>query len=110
MFSRSMFFAAALTGAVSLSLLTSAPAHAQNAGNVDLNGFRPAIDSRGYITVNASQVLGHGDVSFGMGALNWGHKMLELDNGTNTYEVSNMFTGTLVGALGLKFGPALWAQ
>ncbi len=105
MFSRSMFFVAALTGAVSLSLLATHTAHAQSAGNVDLNGFRPAIDSRGYITVNASQVLSHGDVSFGMGALNWGHKMLELENGNNTYEVSNMFTGTLVGALGLKFGP-----
>jgi outer membrane protein OmpA-like peptidoglycan-associated protein len=105
MFSRSTFLAAALCGAVSLSLLSPGTAHAQDAGNVDLDGFRPAIDSRGYITVNASQVLAHGDISFGMGALDWGHKMLTLENGANTYEVTNMFTGTLVGAVGLKFGP-----
>ena len=34
-------------------------ARAQVGGNIDLNAFRPAMDSRGYITVNASQVLGH---------------------------------------------------
>ena len=34
---------------------------AQKGGDIDLNAFRPAMDSRGYITVNASQVLGHKD-------------------------------------------------
>jgi hypothetical protein len=40
------------------SLGTSGLALAEPAGNIDLNGFRPAMDSRGYLTVNASQVLG----------------------------------------------------
>ena len=28
--------------------------------------FRPAIDSKGYVTLNASQVLGHKDFSLGL--------------------------------------------
>ena len=74
-------------------------------GNVQLNAFRPAVDSRGYVTVNASQVLGHKDVSFGL-VSNWGKNMLrfESDSG-DSYEVSNIFTSTLVGAFGLKLGP-----
>lgn len=74
-------------------------------GNIPLNAFRPAIDSRGYVTVNASQVLGHKELSFGL-VTNWGKSVLSLDDGTNTYEVSNMITPTLVGAYGLKLGPA----
>jgi OmpA-OmpF porin, OOP family len=88
------------------SLFAASTAHAQEpAGNIDLNGFRPAMDSRGYITVNASQVLGHLDTSFGMGALNWGHGLLKFENGGNKYAVQNMFGATLVGAIGLKLGP-----
>ena len=44
-------------------------AGAEPAGNIDLNAFRPAMDSRGYLTVNASQVLGDKEISFGLGAL-----------------------------------------
>ena len=47
----------------------AAPAAAQPAGNVTLDPFRPAIDSRGYLTVNASQVLGDRELSFGLGSL-----------------------------------------
>ena len=41
-----------------------------------MSTFRPAVDSRGYITVNASQILGHLDLSFGL-VTNWGHRVLE---------------------------------
>src|ERR1043165_7442268 len=83
-------------------------AHAQNkaAGDVPLDTFRPAIDSRGYLTVNASQVLGHKELSFGLGSLDWAYKMLNLENGGNTYDVNNMVTATLIAAFGLKAGPA----
>ncbi|NVB83795.1 MAG: OmpA family protein [Kofleriaceae bacterium] len=79
---------------------------AQPAGNVPLDTFRPAIDSRGYLTVNASQVLGNKELSFGIGALDWGHKMLNFENGANKYDVNNMVTATLIAAFGLKLGPA----
>src|SRR5215212_7018282 len=65
----------------------SAPAIAEPAGNIDLNAFRPAMDSRGYLTVNASQVLGDKEFSFGLGSLDWGHGLLKLNAGNNTYEL-----------------------
>ena len=48
-----------------LLALASSPALAQEGGNIDLQAFRPAMDSRGYITVNASQVLGPNELSSG---------------------------------------------
>ena len=85
--------------------LVPAPARAQPAGSIDLNVFRPAIDSRGYLTINASQVLGHSELSFGLGALDWGRGLLQLDGMGNTYSVDNIFTATLIAAYGLKLGP-----
>ena len=46
------------------------------AGNIPLDTFRPAIDSRGYITVNASQVLGDKELSFGLGVARLGPRLL----------------------------------
>ena len=79
---------------------------AQNNGaGIDINPFRPSMDSRGYITVNASQVLGHKQLSFGL-VTNWGNNLGTLENGDDTYKISNVITPTLVGAFGLKLGPA----
>ncbi len=89
-------------GAVGLSAL----AVAEPAGNIDLNAFRPAMDSRGYITVNASQVLGDKEISFGLGALDWGHSLLKLDGMGNTYSIDDMIGATLIGAFGIHAGPA----
>jgi len=86
--------------------LVSATAYAQPAGNMPLDTFHPAIDSRGYLTVNASQVLGDKDVSFGLGSLDWGHHLLNLDGNGATYSIDNVVTATLIGAVGLKLGPA----
>jgi OOP family OmpA-OmpF porin len=89
------------------AVLGASTAWAQPAGNIDLSGFRPAIDSRGYLTVNASQMLGHGDISFGIGALDWGHKLLDFDGPNDTtYSIDHIITATLIGAVGLKLGPA----
>ena len=64
-------------------------------GDIDLQAFRPAMDSRGYITLNASQVLGHGEPSFGL-VTNWGKGLLRFENGDSTYEVQNIISPTLV--------------
>lgn len=99
--------AATATLVLLLSLLTASQANAQTTvgANIDINAFRPAMDSRGYLTVNASQVLGHKESSFGL-VTNWGKSVLTLEDGTNKYEVQNIISPTLVGAFGLKFGPA----
>jgi OOP family OmpA-OmpF porin len=92
--------------ALVLVLLASRPAQAQTGGDIDLNGFHPAIDSRGYLTINASQVLGDKELSFGLGSLQWGHHLLHFQNGANTYDIQNMVTATLIAAFGIKAGPA----
>src|SRR3954469_9818240 len=84
----------------------SALAVAEPAGNIDLHAFHPAMDSRGYLTVNASQVLGDKELSFGIGALDWGHSLLKLDGMGNTYSIDDMIGATLIGAFGLHAGPA----
>src|SRR5258708_22866719 len=76
------------------------------AGDIQLDTFRPAIDSRGYLTINASQVLGDKEVSFGLGSLSWGHRLLAFENGTATYSVDDVVTATLIAAIGLHVGPA----
>ena len=63
----------------------AAPAQAQNftTSSFGLQNFRPAIDSKGYITVNASQILGHLDFSIGLiGSYQREPLVLKLDDGT----------------------------
>ncbi len=82
------------------ALLLPTAALAQEGGNIDLQAFRPAMDSRGFITVNASQVLGPNEPSFGL-VTTWGRGLLRFEDGDNTYEVENVITPTLVAAFGL---------
>jgi len=86
-------------------LLVAHRAAAQPAGNVTLDPFRPAMDSRGYLTVDASQVLGDRELSFGLGALDWGHHLLRLDANGNSYSIDDVITATLIAAVGLHLGP-----
>ena len=79
------------------------PAWGQQGGNIDLQAFHPAMDSRGFITVNASQVLGDRELSFGL-VTNWGKGLLRFEDGDKSYEVEHMLSPTLVGALGLRLG------
>ena len=98
---------AALPALALAAITTHAPraAHAQ-AGDVNINNFHHAMDSRGYLTVNASQVLGHLELSFGL-VTDWGYKLLsfEGDGGTFT-SIDNIISPTLIGAMGFKAGPA----
>jgi hypothetical protein len=89
-----------LATAIALSLIPAT----SSAQAIAIDEFRPAIDSRGYLTLNASQVLDHGEMSFGLGSLQWGHKLLSFENGPASYSVDNMISATLVGALGLRLG------
>jgi outer membrane protein OmpA-like peptidoglycan-associated protein len=58
---------------------------------------QPAMDARGYLTLDGSQTLGHTELSFGLGALDWGRHM--------PAAVENKVSATLVAALGLRIGP-----
>src|SRR4051812_27606555 len=92
--------------AVIAVVASARPAHAQLAGNLPIDPFRPAIDSRGYLTINASQPLGDRELSFGLGSLAWGHHLLKFEAGSATYSVDDVITATLIAAVGLKLGPA----
>jgi len=98
-----------------LTLFSVGAARAQSGGGpVDLQLFRPAMDSKGYITLNASQVLGHLDISFGF-VFNWARRPLSLASdqyGTtwkdsnldaipSRFQIDNMATGNLQFAIGL---------
>jgi outer membrane protein OmpA-like peptidoglycan-associated protein len=80
---------------------------------MDLRLFRPAVDSKGHLTVNGTDILGHNDFSFGL-ILDGGFGLLpfngfEDDNGapaSNPNRVNNLvdqyFTGTLHFNYGIK--------
>jgi OOP family OmpA-OmpF porin len=74
-------------------VFTCALASAQAAPIDDL---RPAVDSRGYLTLNGSSVLGHEELSFGLGSLEWGRHP--------SRSVDDMVSATLVAAMGLQLG------
>jgi outer membrane protein OmpA-like peptidoglycan-associated protein len=90
-------------GALALcALLLATPAFAQDAkgDTFNLQLFRPAVDSKGYITVNASQILGHLDFSIGLVGT-WAHNVLNLYNNGNSFEVNELITPQVQAALGL---------
>jgi len=97
---------ARLRVSILLCAVAAAPASAQPAGNLQLDPFRPAIDSRGYLSINASQTLGHKELSFGLGSLSWGHRLLAFENGQARYTVDDVITATLIAAVGFHLGPA----
>ena len=48
-----------------------------NGAGLDTHLFRPAMDSKGFYTVNGSEVLGHQDISFGL-VIDYGRNLLRV--------------------------------
>ncbi|MBI2893965.1 MAG: OmpA family protein [Deltaproteobacteria bacterium] len=97
-----------LAGALLVCALVHAPVAAGaddtiSEGNGDgmaLRLFRPAVDSKGMFTINASPILGHMDLSFGL-VLDGGLGILPVagDDGTNFVE--GLYSGVFSFNLGL---------
>ena len=104
----------ALTASVAMGSGTAA---AQNSaeltnGGWDAHLFRPAIDSKGHLSVNGSDILGHLDFSFGL-VIDYGRSIFpyssfrhSTDDGLDEVEetshlIENYATGTLHFNLGL---------
>src|SRR5450432_4941145 len=89
----------------------SAKAQLTNAP-VDLQIFRPAMDSKGFITLNSSAVLGQWDFSFGL-VVSYARKPLALKGTqmfggkTNAFNVDNLVSPSLQGAVGFTKLPHL---
>src|SRR5215468_10869020 len=86
--------AALVSGAFVMIVCAPLAAHAQD--RLDLQIFRPAIDSKGYVTLNGSQVLGPGDVSFGL-VTTWGRGVLH----SGSTEVRDLLAPQLQAAVGV---------
>jgi len=83
-------------------LLSSSTARAQDAQGhtFSLQLFRPALDGKGFFTLNASQLLGHLDYSIGLVA-NYAHDVLELHTADASFRVRDLVTADLQATLGL---------
>ena len=97
---------------VSLPMGAAAQDATINGGGMDLHLFRPAIDSRGYFSVNGSEVMPHKEFSFGL-VLDAGFGLLRYngfindpnqtaDEATRQSRISRQaFTGTFMFNFGL---------
>jgi outer membrane protein OmpA-like peptidoglycan-associated protein len=83
-------------------LFAPAQARAQDATApaFSLQTFRPAIDSKGYVTVNASQLLGHLDFSLGLVG-SYANDVLHLGGQGAQLDVEHYLTPQLQFAIGL---------
>jgi OOP family OmpA-OmpF porin len=94
-----------LLAAFAATLSLASPAAAQdglresNGGGFDLRLFRPAVDSKGLITLNGTDILGAGGFSFGL-TLDVGTALGRIGLG-NTGLVSQMITGNFSANLGI---------
>ena len=84
-----------------LSFGGQARAQDATASAFTLQNFRPAVDSKGYVTVNASQILGHLDFSLGLVG-SYANNVLNLrGNGNAEFNVEHLMTPQLQFAIGL---------
>ena len=66
-----------------------------NGAGMDLNLFRPAVDSKGFFSVNGADILGGGDISFGL-VLDYGRNILPLASGHGPdFMAEHAFKGVL---------------
>src|SRR5450432_3821018 len=92
-----------LVSSLAVAFAASMPAFAfgQNADRLAGNGagmdthlFRPAVDSKGFFSVNGSDILGANDFSFGL-VMDYGHNIMRLDPGHDADAlIRHSFQGT----------------
>src|SRR5882724_9127293 len=67
---------------------------AGNGDGMDTHLFRPAVDSKGFFSVNGSDILGANDVSFGL-VMDYGHNLMRLEPGHGADSlIKHSFQGT----------------
>ena len=65
-----------------------------NGDGMDTHLFRPALDSKGFFTVNGADIVGANDVSFGL-VMDYGRNLMRLEDGhTSDQMVAHSFQGT----------------
>lgn len=81
-------------------LVSPRPAAAQTGGDIALDGFRPALDTNGYVTVDGAALTPPAQVAFGL-YTTWAHGLLRLEGQGARYRVQDAFSPTLVAAMGV---------
>lgn len=106
--------AAALLGGAVMAASPSASAQNKtdriqkgNGEGADLHLFRPAVDSKGFFSVNGADILGHLDFSLGL-VMDYGYGLMPVNKGhgkdathETDYMVRHAFTGTFQLDVGL---------
>jgi OOP family OmpA-OmpF porin len=103
---------ALLLGALSVCRVAEADDATLTTGGMDLHLYRPAVDTRGYFSVNGSEVMPHKKFSFGLvldagfGILRYNGfetdpDTLAVDRSTQSRIVKQGFTGTFMFNIGL---------
>jgi len=104
--------AALVLGLCALSNVSVAQVATLSDGGMDLHLFRPAVDSRGYFSVNGTEVMPHKDFSFGLvldagfGILRYNGFVNDPDGAADTAGrqsriAKQAFTGTFMFNIGL---------
>jgi len=85
-----LWLRAALTGFFAYVLAANALAQTRTGGNgdgMDTHLFRPAVDSKGFFSVNGSDILGDGAISFGM-VLDYGSNLMRTRSGATPIDAA----------------------
>jgi len=80
---------------------------AGNGDGMDTHLFRPAVDSKGFFSVNGSDILGSNDISFGL-VMDYGHNIMRLVPGHGADAlITHSFQGTFTFNYGVLPPPAI---
>jgi OOP family OmpA-OmpF porin len=107
--------AAAIFVTAAAGFSSTANAQLQNAP-VDIEIFRPAMDSKGFVTVNSSAVLGQYDISFGLVTsyarrpLRFTGAGMPFNNQAGVFSVDTLLRPSLQAAIGFLSLPHLGAE
>lgn len=73
-----------------------------NGDGMDTHLFRPAVDSKGFFSVNGTDIVAANDFSFGM-SLDWGYNLMRSNQDTVGAEalVEHSFQGIITGSYGI---------
>src|SRR5262249_6515278 len=78
------------------------PQSGANGEGMDTHLFRPAVDSKGFFSVNGSDILGGNDFSFGL-VMDYGHNIMRLEPG---HGADALITHSFQGTFNFNYGIA----
>ncbi|WP_081864814.1 OmpA family protein [Chondromyces apiculatus] len=84
---------------------TRAGGETGNGAGMDLHLFRPALDSKGFFSINGADILGANDISLGL-VIDYGHNVTPL--ASNPDDTDALLTHAFQGTFQFNYGIANW--